>query len=258
MATKWRHFLTNGFLVAGFGLVSLAMMGVTSTRADETHGTIKIHVEATCADQNNEPKVGAQFWISGSGFDVDIELFLAVTDGVNASDPIIIGPESVGSTGSFCAGPYTVAADGHYKVYVGHEGPTILVNHEKTKVFKTEGAVTTTLPETTIPETTIPETTIPETTVPDTTVPETTVPETTVPVTTVPIVTTTTEVDSGGPTSTTIPVVTTTTDVDSAGPTTTTSGALPTTGQASDTLLVLGLALASIGVTMRVLTRRVI
>ena len=105
---------------------------------------------STCAGQNNQPKPGGQFWISGDGFNSGIELWLAVTYGVHPTDPIVIGPTSVGSTGNFCAGPYTLTVAGHYKVYVGHEGPTIVVNHEKTKVFKVfDSATTTTVAEST-------------------------------------------------------------------------------------------------------------
>ena len=120
---RWHHYLADGLTVLGLGIALVGLIGVVTTKdASAASGTIKVHTEADCGGQDNDPKVGQQFWVSGTNFGASLDLWLAVTDGTNASDPVVIGPTHVGTGGAFCAGPYTLPA-GHYKVFVGLEGP---------------------------------------------------------------------------------------------------------------------------------------
>ena len=129
MSAKWHRLLADGLTMLGLGLALGGLLGVGATNATPQNGTIKVHTEANCSGSDNDPKVGDQFWISGEGFTSGTERWVAVTDGVNASDPIIIGPYSVGTSGSFCVGPYSLSA-GHYKVYVGTSS-NVVTNNEK-------------------------------------------------------------------------------------------------------------------------------
>lgn len=156
MKTRWQRLLTDGLMVAGIGLVSAGLVGVITTHAGNA-GDIKIHSDSVCATEANEPKPGVDFYVGGTNFEDGVQRWLYVTNGTNASAPVVIGPVAVGDDSSFCVGVYTLPL-GHYKAYVGEvsTGPT---NDMKTKVFKTEGTPDTTAPETTAAETTAPQTT---------------------------------------------------------------------------------------------------
>jgi LPXTG-motif cell wall-anchored protein len=142
-----------------------------------------------------------------------------------------------------------------------------------TTAAPTTAAPTTAAPTTAAPTTAAPTTAAPTTAAPTTAAPTTAAPTTAAPTTAAPTTaldTTTTEVDSEGPTTTTTLVdsegptttttvqvsATTTTLLGSGGPTTSQNFSLPTTGQTSPQLVVLGLFMVLLGGAMQLVTRR--
>lgn len=235
MTTRWHHVLGNGLAAFGVVFAVVGAYGVATTDATGGPGTIKIHVESNCGGNDTDPKVGQQFWVGGTGFDAGTERWIAVTSGTNANDPVVIGPVSVGSNGSFCSGPQTLT-EGHYKAYVGTSS-SVVTNSEKTKVFKVVAVPPITDPPVTQPPATDPPITDPPATDPPITQPPATDP----PATDVP----TTNGD-------------TTTSVESEAPTTTqvgSGGELPTTGNGPLILLLGGLLMVTLGFMLRVLAR---
>jgi len=230
MTTRWHHVLGNGLAAFGLVFAVVGAYGVATTEATGGPGTIKIHVESNCGGTDTDPKVGEQFWVGGTGFDAGTERWVAVTDGTNASDPVVIGPISVGSNGSFCSGPHTLA-EGHYKAYAGTSS-SVVTNSEKTKVFKVECVPPVTDPPITQPPVTEPPVTEPPITQPPATDP----PQTDVPTT------------NGDTTTSVESEAATTTQVDSGGE-------LPTTGNGPLILLLGGLLMTILGFTLRVLAR---
>ncbi len=270
MTTRWHHVLGNGLAAFGLVFAVVGAYGVATTEATGGPGTIKIHVESNCGGNDTDPKVGEQFWVGGTGFDAGTERWVAVTDGTNASDPVVIGPISVGSNGSFCSGPHTLA-EGHYKAYAGTSS-SVVTNSEKTKVFKVECVPPVTDPPITQPPVTEPPVTEPPVTDPPITQPPVTEPPVTDPPVTEPPITQppvteppvteppVTQPPATDPPQTDVPTTNgdTTTSVESEAATTTqvdSGGELPTTGNGPLILLLGGLLMTILGFTLRVLAR---